>query len=337
MARLSRAAARRCGFTLVELLVVLAIIAVLVALLLPAVQKVRESAARSQCAHNLKQIALALHQFHETNGSFPAGSYNTGASGAPCYSNWAIAILPHLEQGNLFQTYRDYPTLNESAANQAFRLMRVKTYECPSDPLAGSAATPAGGPGGNGEWRRGAYRAVSGKSVASTVNFCQVRQFWDSYEPQNGTLSLAQRGVLHAVSHPLDWPARLPRIPAGAERFSLIKDGVSSTLLVGEYTPLDAPDRATFWAYSSSSYNQSTVSDESRILGDRFNQCVQVGAATGQGDDGPCRRGFGSNHGRGLNFAFADGSTRFVSYDVDIHLLSALATVDGGEVVPGQF
>jgi prepilin-type N-terminal cleavage/methylation domain-containing protein/prepilin-type processing-associated H-X9-DG protein len=337
MFRLSRADARRYGFTLVELLVVLAIIAVLVALLLPAVQKAHESAARSQCAHNLKQIALALHQYHETHGSFPPGSYNTGVSGTPCYGNWAICILPHLEQGNLFQTYKDYPTLNESAANQGFRLSRVKTYECPSDPLAGSPAVPASGPGAGGEWGRGAYRAVSGKGVVSNANLCPARLFWDTYEPHLGTLSLAQRGVLHAVSHPLDWPANLPRIPGGVERFHHIKDGASSTLLVGEFTPLDAPERGTFWAYSYASYNQSTVSEESRILGDRFNQCVQIGAAAGQGDENACKRGFGSNHGNGLNFAFADGSTRFISYDVDIRLLSALATLDGGEVVPGQF
>src|SRR5438270_7532937 len=105
----------RIGFTLIELLVVIAIIGVLIALLLPAVQKIREAANRTQCANNLKQIGLAVHNFHDTNGVFPTqgGWWSTGVaydpSGAP-YSykyqtaGWAFQILPYIEQENLYKT-----------------------------------------------------------------------------------------------------------------------------------------------------------------------------------------------------------------------------------------
>jgi prepilin-type N-terminal cleavage/methylation domain-containing protein len=124
---------RRSAFTLIELLVVIAIIAVLIGLLLPAVQKVRESAARTQCANNMKQLGIALHNYYSAYDGFPPGRSvipNVGAY------NWAALILPYIEQGNLYRQY-DFKVdwtnpINDSGVNQT----PVKTFMCPSAPAA---------------------------------------------------------------------------------------------------------------------------------------------------------------------------------------------------------
>ncbi|MGL6073702.1 MAG: DUF1559 domain-containing protein [Fimbriiglobus sp.] len=154
------------GFTLIELLVVIAIIAILIGLLLPAVQKVREAAARSTCSNNIKQMALAIHNFESTNMVMPSVGQCESTTGTVTYTvhGWSVLILPYIEQGNLFNqfdvTYNHFGdstyintnlhpksrgrAYDDSAAAQSFAAARtvVKTYICPSTPIAGDARDP---------------------------------------------------------------------------------------------------------------------------------------------------------------------------------------------------
>ena len=139
----------RKAFTLIELLVVIAIIGILIGLLLPAVQKVREAANRTSCQNNLKQIGLALHNYHDSNNKFPPGGVtNGGCCTTPSGANWAIYILPYIEQDNLYKQY-DFTIPNEANADpkRPFSVVRqiVKTYNCPSDPNINQVMVPASG------------------------------------------------------------------------------------------------------------------------------------------------------------------------------------------------
>jgi prepilin-type N-terminal cleavage/methylation domain-containing protein len=138
---------RRSAFTLIELLVVIAIIAILIGLLLPAVQKVREAAARMQCSNNIKQLALALHNYHDAMGAFPPGRDGRSIS-THAY------LLPYIEQDNVYRLV-DFTVSHSNAANATARATPVKTFLCPSDPYN---TLPAGQAGNN-------YRVNQGSNI----------------------------------------------------------------------------------------------------------------------------------------------------------------------------
>jgi prepilin-type N-terminal cleavage/methylation domain-containing protein len=209
---MSPSLARRRGFTLIELLVVIAIIGILIALLLPAVQKIREAAARMQCANNLKQMGLALHNFHDTYQAFPRGTYDDVniAGGRSAALPWGVYILPDLEQNAVFAlfdttsynwanpgiagTFNNPPNNNggvttagsyASGGNPA--CYQIKTYICPSSPSQGVVFTDTWDQNGVGaNLSSGPY---AGNPVWSTSasDYCAVSGvpggFWSNYLP----------------------------------------------------------------------------------------------------------------------------------------------------------
>jgi type II secretory pathway pseudopilin PulG len=338
---------------LIELLVVIAIIAILIALLVPAVQKVRDSAARVQCANNLKQIGVALHAHHVVKKSLPPGGMQTGVNGTACYTNWAIEILPYVEQGPLYAEYQQ-SQLNTSAANNLVGQQRVVVYECPADQHRGLLEDPASGPGSGQPWMHGSYRANSGRSndIAQGMMFGNpiYRGFWVTYEPYfwpGGVMNQNYRGPLHGTSSPYNGVASpsYTEPTTGAsiaqmgapEKFAHITDGTSNTLMVGEYC-LNMPNtkdgsgenRGTFWAYTYASYNQSSFSTLQSTFTTDFNSCYNANSGAAWTDQ-PCKRGWGANHFSGVNFLMCDGTVRWITYGTDVNILAAMATIAGGE------
>jgi prepilin-type N-terminal cleavage/methylation domain-containing protein len=312
---------RRAAFTLIELLVVIAIIAVLIGLLLPAVQKVRESANRMRCLNNLKQIGTALHNYHSAFGSFPYGSNCSSLN--VCYENWAISILPHLEQGNLSDLYVENQ-VNESAANATVRTTPVNIYICPTDPDGYTPINPYAGPGVGQVYMPGSYRGMEGLSDG--------HNYWDRYDTVGAAVLMAAglsnwRGPLHV---------RNDSLGLGVERISGISDGASNTILAGEYLTTTSQSHRIFWAYSYWEWSLGAASKgpgggtAPYILLTDYNACA---AQDTDGGDSACKRGFSSLHANVINFVLCDGSARSISRNVDMHTFEALATIEGGEVV----
>jgi prepilin-type N-terminal cleavage/methylation domain-containing protein/prepilin-type processing-associated H-X9-DG protein len=329
----------RSGFTLIELLVVIAIIGILMALLLPAIQKVREAANRMLCGSNLRQIGIALHNYYGDYQKFPPGGITEGTCcSTQSGTNWAIELLPYIEQDALYKRYNQAAT-NEHASNAFLRTQFVKPYVCPSDIDTTALDRPASGPGSNLQYRRGSYRAVSGVLPFLGRGAADGRVFWDACEP----------GLIRALgfsSLPTQWKGLLHSHGAGhirecagqgnrnaRETFASMADGTSNTVVVGEYHTIDTPRRRTFWAYTYTSYNQSTLVGNSAALDNSYARCA-ANLTRAAGHDHSCKRTFGSMHPNGMNFVMGDGSIRYVSRGIAVNILMALGTINGGELAP---
>jgi len=304
----------RQGFTLIELLVVIAIIAVLIGLLLPAVQKVREAAARMSCSNNLKQIGLACHAYHDVFSALPPGNITDGSGSANYYGNWAILLLPYIEQQNLYKKF--VPTkVCWDAANQPVVQAIVKPYTCPSDVNPSQLIKPESGNGSGVQFRTGSYRACSGMTNKANDG----NAFFDI---SGCDLPANLRGALHMVGAK----------GLSNESLTRITDGTINSLLAGEYTTRTHANRTTFWGYSYTSYAEScVVTFSSNPYGNDYDACVK---AFGTSASDSCKRAWGSFHTGGSNWVMCDGSVRFISQSVSPTILGAAATIANGEVGP---
>jgi prepilin-type N-terminal cleavage/methylation domain-containing protein/prepilin-type processing-associated H-X9-DG protein len=323
---------RRRGFTLIELLVVIAIIAVLIALLLPAVQAAREAAPRSQCVNNLKQLGLAIQNYHDTVGTFPIGVQNGTNCGNPngCpRRTWATSLLPFIEQG-VIANANNFTTDFYQLANTTVGLTEINVYNCPSD--SGNKNVE---PGGNSGFNR-----VKGNYV---VNWGSA-----SYQQDTGNNPVVTPPA------PVVSGSNTSSVPyltatftfANSYGINSIRDGTSNTLSFSEVVNPDpsstaingqtADHRGDVYNDDYNCANFETFIPPNAILPDQMNSYCIYPYQTNP----PCITGTApylnaarSYHPGGLNAAMADGSVKFFKNTININTWRALSTMKGGEVI----
>jgi len=306
---MSRPRAARPAFTLIELLVVVAIIAVLIGLLLPAVQKVREAAARTKCANNLKQMGLAIHNYHDANNKLPASRLG------PQHATWFVQILPYVEQDNLYRQWdlsKSY-YLQTPAVQNAF----VSTFLCPS---RRSAPMPS------------LQYEVSSTGVPDTAQHpgtqgdyaCNGGQFYSAIVDDPNC-----QGVMCQAMCQLDGAGNITSTQSRTGIGDIL-DGTSQTFLVGEKHSVQSQ-----WGNSGPTWGEGAVwngdfpRNFSRIAG-------QTKWNLGQGPTdmaGPWHCKFGSWHPGVCQFLFADGHIVPLANSLDMDTLQKLAVRNDGQVI----
>jgi prepilin-type N-terminal cleavage/methylation domain-containing protein/prepilin-type processing-associated H-X9-DG protein len=317
MNSLASCAERRRAFTLIELLVVIAIIAVLIGLLLPAVQKVCEAASRTTCANNVKQLALACHNYHDSLGIFPTSTlYNVDQDEkAP---NWSFLarLLPYIEQNNL-ANQGNIPT-STIVKCQAQIKAKINTFLCPSDTVSNqglNAGDPCDGylPAGMTSYK-GVTGANWGGGPVGSPNWWGTDPQWVNPD-RNGNYSGIDfgDGIL--------WCQNTFAGDKRTLRIGDITDGTSNTFLLGEVLGSRTIDN--IWCHALDAVATCAIDPNARRADGTYYDP----------DDWANVYGFSSAHSGGLQFALADGSVRFINNSIQRALYRALATRAGGEVV----
>jgi prepilin-type N-terminal cleavage/methylation domain-containing protein/prepilin-type processing-associated H-X9-DG protein len=335
--------ALRRAFTLIELLVVIAIIAVLIGLLLPAVQKVREAAARMSCQNNLKQMGIAVQSYHDSNGSLPpaivnSGRWSAGAS-APASLSWYpsdgvwyvynhsgfVLMLPYLEQDPLYKKY-DFTTpgslsspygvslpptagnLTANSPNGLVQSTKVKVFVCPSDKDPPDVVV----------------------SNTGSTDFYQ--------RPNTGRSNyLFSAGGLTDYNGPNDWNNLTVAGAFGHNthvKLAEVRDGTSNTIAIGESVQIKqgSGTSSSFGPYWGSGTHTATIGYTPN--GDpRFNINTPFSTACTTGPQCVYAWTFSSYHSGGANFVFCDGSVKFITNAIPYATFFALNTRAGGEVL----
>ena len=318
---------RRClkrGFTLIELLVVIAIIAILIALLLPAVQQAREAARRTQCRNNMKQLGLAIHNYHDNNRKFPMGTrYPTSAP------NWRIAILPFLDQAPLYNQLNFAGSFNAGYTNNTvLTSLFVAAYKCPSSTLPSNSTSFSGN---SGAGMLHDYVGISGATPdpAARTSECSPEHRYGGITCINGMLS-----------------------PNLSRSMRDVTDGTSNTMIIAEQSgPIGTADlRANYYGgwggftrpmggtdsiATLTSWTTTTDTWGTAVTTVRYSPNPAV---TSSGNDNvyDMNTALTSYHEGGVHVLMCDGAVRFVSENVAFTTLTNLASRADG-VVLGEF
>ncbi len=302
----------RKGFTLIELLVVIAIIAILIALLLPAVQQAREAARRSACKNNMKQIGLALHNYHDTHRIFPPGGFNNeGATTSATHGNqmsYAVMILPYMDQAPLYGKF-DFNKRYGLSPNENLGDAKIPAYLCPSSNQTRDAF----------ESEHTTLHYYGNMGPIGT-GYLTPETIQDSTTGANESFAL--QGVLLSVGFTDSGFTAERKV-----RIRDITDGTSNTIMVGEISTHEFVTGTLKYRVWTRGGNEFGISMKNVRFG-----INTTGYTNAFGD-----LSFASNHVGGCHLLFADGSVHFTSENVDMNLYLNTASRNGNETNTLEF
>src|SRR4029079_1317133 len=301
---------KQSAFTLIELLVFIAIIGILVALLLPAIQAARESARKSQCSNNLKQIGLAIHQYELSYKRLPAGAIWSNGTTKIRRGSVLFFLLPYIEEAALYNAVNVHSANLDDAVNNAkIGGQRVATFTCPSDELNGMY----------NEYAVHSYAASRGPTAVYDNPGCSCAHDFSSF-------------AMAPLDDPTNYAGPFTRMGT-TTKLSRVTDGLSQTIFFGEVRPSCSEDVREGWAYTNNGNGYCTT-----IIPINYDTCNELASD-------PCARpcnwntevGFKSAHPGGAFFLFGDGSVHLLQQKIDHQTYQYLGAKSDGNVISTDF